>query len=66
LVDTGADVVMQQYLIVFVSLFSHYGSTYLAETCAMSPSGSGEDETPGDAGLRHFCAVYDKGGAVKV
>jgi len=57
---------MQQYLIVFVSLFSHYGSTYLAETCAMSPSGSGEDETPGDASLRHFCAVYDKGGAVKV
>ena len=63
MVDTGADVVMQQYLIVFVSLFSHYGSTYLAETCAMSPSGSCQDEAGGDI-KADILLIDNKGRAV--
>ena len=66
---------MQQYGIVLIALFSHDGSTYLAQPCAMSPAGSGEDEACGHFGhtLRCTCfcgqaafLVYHKGGTVKV
>ena len=41
-------IVVQQYLVVVISLCSHYCGTNLAETYTMSPSGTSQSE-----GLRH-------------
>ena len=48
---------MQQYSVISISLFAHYGSAYLAESYAVSPACSGEDKASGYTCFRQLCAV---------
>ena len=50
---------MQQDFLVGITLFAHYGCTYLAEAYTMSPSGSGKEEPLGYAILQFTLIDYE-------
>ena len=56
---------MEEYLIVYGSLLAHHGGSYLAQSHAMAPTGTVEDEARGQA-VRRALRLDNEGGTEKV
>ena len=61
----GVVIVVQQYLVIAVSFFSHHCGAYLAKAYAVAPSGSGEFECLRNA-VSDVFLVHNESAAVKM